>query len=141
VKTLLERRANGIGPAPRGHVLLARGEKRGTHRGRVLPATAASVALLEISDKRFILKSESEHRFERKLQAFLGFDAQVVIDFETPVAENFSGIEQVPGVEDGLDLAHDFQQFLADLPRHVLSPRHADPMFGGERSLELPDEG
>jgi hypothetical protein len=64
----------------------------------------------------------------------------MVVDLEAPIAENFPGVEQVFRIEHRLDLAHDLQQFLADLLRHVFSPGHADSVLGREGSFELPDE-
>src|SRR5687767_3441177 len=66
LKTQLQRGADRVGPAAGGHVFLAGGEKGGTHRGRVLAAASAAVALLEIAEERFILEREGEHRLEGK---------------------------------------------------------------------------
>jgi hypothetical protein len=106
LKPQLQRGPDGVGPPAGRHVFLPGSEEGGTHRGRVFPATAAAIALLEIAEERFVLEGEREDRLERKPQALFGFDAQVIVDLEAPVAENFSRIEQVLRIKDFLDLAH-----------------------------------
>src|SRR5205085_5027184 len=68
------------------------------------------------------------------------FDAKMVVDPETAVAENLPRIEKAFWIEGRLDLAHDPEQLLADLSLHVLRAGHADAMFRRERSFELPNE-
>ena len=140
VKTQFQRGPNRIGPSAGGHVFLAGREEGRAHGRRILPATAAAVALLQVAEERFILEGEGERRLERKTQPRLRFDAQVIVDLEPAVAENFAGVKQVFRIEQLLDLPHHVEQLVAHLLGHVFRARHADAMFGGERAFELPNE-
>src|ERR1051325_11563475 len=64
----------------------------------------------------------------------------MVVDLVTTVAENFPRIETVLRIKCVLNLAQDFEQFVAELVAHVFSARDADSMLGGERPFKLPYE-
>ena len=70
--------------------------------------------------------------------------AQMIVDPMLPPvrlgAQDFAGIEQVLRVEGRLDLAHQIEQFVAQLLRHEFGARDADAVLGRERSFELPDQ-
>ena len=57
------------------------------------------------------------------------------------VGDDFAGIEEAPGVEQGLDLGHDGEQLGSDLFGHELGAGDAHAVFSGERGVVPPREG
>src|ERR1044071_7360290 len=94
-----KRRPNRIGSPPRGHDLVARDEERWTHGRDFFATPAAAVALLEIASKGAIAGRKGEGRRERQLQLVTGAQAQVGIDFEFSIRNDFAGIENIVGIE------------------------------------------
>src|SRR3954470_10088201 len=102
----LQRGANRVRPTTGRHVFLSGREKGRTHGRRVLPASATAVALLEVAEERFVLEGKRQRRFKQKSQPRLLLDAQMIVDLEPAIAENFAGIEEVLRIEQLLDLPH-----------------------------------
>src|SRR5262249_464330 len=128
-----------IRPAARGHHFLTGCDESRTHDGRIFAAPAAAVALLEVADERMVFERECEPRFERQFDGSGEVISQVIVDLVTE-AKNLSGIENIFWIERALDLAHNSEQGITELVTHVFCARDTDPVFGGDRSLELPDE-
>src|SRR5438034_3962199 len=76
----LERCADDICAASRGHDFLAGRHKRRAHDAGLFKAAAAAVALLKIADERAVLEREREHRLEWKLERACEILAQMIID-------------------------------------------------------------
>ena len=133
-----QRGANDIRPPARGHDFLAGRNVSRAHRRRLFQAHAAAVALLEVPQKRFVPGAERQHRLKR--QRRFRARAQIGIHLESPVADDFSGIEQMMRVERVLDLRHQAHQQLR--PQRVAPPgnfraRDAHAVFGGNRPAKL----
>src|SRR5438552_4777434 len=140
VHAQLKRGANDVGPAAGGHDFFAGGHKRRAHNARLFEATAAAVALLEIANKRAVLKRKREHRLEWKLEWTREVFAQVIIDLVTTVTGNFPRIKNVLWIEQVFDLSQYPKQLVAELVVHVFGARDADAVLGGERTFELPHQ-
>src|SRR3989442_1316630 len=126
----LQRRADNIRPPASRHHFLAGREKCRTHRGRVLAAAATAVALLEIADEGTVFELERQPRCKRKLKRTLEIVPQMIVDFMSTVAENFSGVKDVFRIKRILDFAHHAQQFVPKLLTHIFRPRDTDAVLG-----------
>ena len=118
---MLERRANDVGAAARGHHFIMCRDERRTHDAALFKAAAAAIALLEVADKRPVLERKREHWLKRKLQRASKILAQMIVDLgrdavprlrdpeiaaRCPYRENLSWIENVFRIERVLDFAH-----------------------------------
>ena len=105
VHAQFQRRANDVGASARRHDFIAGGDECRAHHRRVFAAAAAAVALLEIADERAVFERKREPRLERQFDRRGEIIAQVIVDLVptpvrlAPVAENFSGIENVFRIE------------------------------------------
>src|SRR5947207_7217013 len=137
--------SNNVSPAAGGHDFVAGSDECRAHDRRVLAATGAAIALLEISDERAVLESKREHRLEWKLERPRKILAQMIIDPGRDAAlrrpagaarrsylENFSRIENVFRIERIFDFAHHPEQLIAELLAHVFSARDPDAVLRGE---------
>ncbi len=136
----LQRRADRVGPAARGHDFLARGDKRRAHGRRLLETAAAAVALLEIAHERTVLGRERQPRLERQFQRRARAQPQICVNPVTVVGNDFPGIEQLVRVEGFLDLPHQQKHLFADLLLEKFRSRNAHAVLTGERSVELPHQ-
>src|SRR5205814_2924545 len=75
-----ERGPNNVSPAAGRHDFVAGRDECRAHDRRVLAATGAAIALLEIADERAVLESKREHRLEWKLERTCEVFAQMIID-------------------------------------------------------------
>src|SRR5262245_13873054 len=121
--TQLQRRADDVGAATRGHDFFVSGHKRRTHNACLLKAAATAVALLQVADERTVFKRKGENGLEWKLQRPREVFAQMIIDSgragalrrldvaaRCPYLENFSRIENIFRIEHLFDLTHYSEQ-------------------------------
>ena len=134
-----QRGANGVGASPGGHDFLAGGDEGGAHGRGVFAATAAAVALFQVADEGAVLGRESQDGRERELQRRAG-QAEAGVNMIAAVGNDLAGIEGVPGIEGGFDVAGELHQFRAEVVGNKFGAGDADTMFGGERTVELPDK-
>ena len=106
VYTQLERGADDVGAAARGHDLFSGGHESRTHDAAVFQAAAATVALFEVADERPVLERERQHRLEWKFKWASKIFAQMVVDPVAAILENFSRIENVFRIKCVFDLTH-----------------------------------
>src|SRR6266487_6752994 len=99
----LQRGADDVGAAARGHDFLAGRHERWAHDAGLFKAAAAAVALLEIADERAVLKRKGEDRLKWKLERACEIFAQMIVDLMPAVCENFPGIKNVFRIEDSFD--------------------------------------
>src|SRR5207237_4972820 len=151
-----ERGPDDVGASARGHDFFARCDECRAHDRRVLAATGATIALLEIADERAVLKRKGEDRLKWKLEWAREVFAQMIVNpgrdaalprkrsgagaARQPYLENFPRIENVFRIESIFDCAHHLEQLVAELLAHVFSAGDADAMLSGERTFELAHE-
>src|SRR6267378_8484880 len=120
-----------------GHDFLAGREKGRAHGRRILATPTAAVALLKIADEGAVFEREGESWRERQLNGPFEIFAQMRVNSKTSISENFSWIHPPTRIEHVFDLAHQFEQFVAELGAHIFGARNPNAMLGRERSLEL----
>ena len=102
----LERGADDVGTAARGHHLIVCRHERRAHDARLFEAAAAAVALLQVADERAVLEHERELGLKWKLEWAREVFAQMIVDLVWAILKNFSRIKNVFRVEHALDFAH-----------------------------------
>src|SRR4029077_470743 len=140
IHAYLECGANDVGAPAGGHDFVTCGDESRAHDRCVLAATAATVALFEIADEGAILERKRQARRERKLQWPRKIVPQVIVDLMPAVAQDFARVENVFWIKSLFDLAHESEQFVAELLPHVIGARDPDAVLRRKRTLELPNE-
>jgi len=136
-ETVFEHRAYGVGAAPSRHDFFAGGDVGRAHGRRVFAATAAPVALFEVSGERPVFVGERKYGGKRQRELVPIAHAQIRVDAEPVLTgDDLARIEDALWVEELLDLAHDREQFGSYLLLHELGTRDADAVFAGERRVE-----
>src|SRR5437762_7394387 len=121
-------------------------DERRAHDAALFKAAAAAVALLEVASERPVFERKREHWLKWKLERTREILAQMIVDFVAdgpavrPYLEDFSRIENIPGIERAFDFAHHLQQLIAKLVAHIFGARDANAVLSGERTFELTDQ-
>src|SRR5438874_13004748 len=109
VYTHLERGADDVGAAARGHDLFSGGHESRTHDAAVFQAAAATVALFKVADERPVLERERQHRLEWKFKWASNIFAQMIVDPVAVILDNFSRIENAFRIKAEYELTHNLE--------------------------------
>src|SRR2546423_153480 len=118
-------------------------DERRAHDAALFKAAGAAIALLEVACERPVFERKRKHWLKWKLERTSKILSQMIVDTIAdgpavrPYLENFSWVENIPGIERAFDFAHHLQQLIAKLVAHIFGARDADAVLGGERTFEL----